>query len=186
MGKVEGDSSFGNTDGYKSFTIEGGAGVDLVPFVPFLSEVYSSMVPFYSFGHKLSFFNKKQDDYIFDTDRPFESRLDTSFHRLGLKTSTDVGGWSVRLNGGVLMPTRAKNVEMGQISVMMGETEKLINITRRPKIEPRNSYFGGLDVKKGRFVGGFQYEGMRFDSTGGGETSREKNDTYSLKVGWEF
>lgn len=185
FGKLEGDSSF-NTDGYKSFTIEAGAGIDLVPFVPFLSEVYSTAAPFYSFGHKLQFFNKKQDDYIFDEDRPFESRWNVSYHRLGFKTSTDIRGWSVRLNGGMLLPTRAKNVEMGQISVMLGETEKLINMTRRPKIEAENSYFGGFEVKKGKFLGGFQYEGMRFDSTGGGETKSEKNDTFSLKMGWEF
>ncbi|WP_306534062.1 hypothetical protein [Geobacter sp.] len=186
MGKLEGDSSFENTDGYKSFSIEGGAGVDLVPFVPFLSEVYSSMVPFYSFGHKLSFFNKKQDDYIFDEDRPFESRWDISYHRLGLKTSTNVGGWSIGLNGGMIMPTRVKNVEAGQVEYMVGEEIRVRNITRTPKIEAKNSYFGGLDVKKGRFVGGLQYEGLRFDTTTGGETSSEKNDTFTLKVGWEF
>lgn len=187
MGKIEGDTSFGKGEEYQAYTVEAGAGLELTPYIPFLNEVYSSVLPFYSFGHKHWSFNKQQDDFIFDEeDPPFTSRWDVSYHRIGVKTSTSVGGWGIGFNAGMLLPTRAKNVEMGQISVMLGETEKLINITRTPKIEAKNSYFGGLDVKKGRFVGGIQYEGLRFDTTTGGETSAEKNDTFTLKLGWEF
>lgn len=186
LGKIEGDTSFGDSIGYQSFAVEGGAGVEIAEFVPFLNEVYSSVLPFYTFGHKHWILNKKQDDYLFDTDRPFESTWDTSYHRAGMKISTNIGGWSIGLNGGVLMPTRAKNNEIGKIDFMVGEEIKTRTMLRMPKIDPKTSYFGGIDVKKGRFVGGFQYEGLRFDSTGGGETSNVKNDTFTLKVGWEF